>query len=572
MFPSLRPQSARLHATLLGCLWLASSQIWAFQERPRIYAIEGVKIVVSPETTIEKGSIVLRDGLIQAVGADVAIPDAAQRIAPPEGESWTVYPAFIDAAAFVALKTKKKEEKDGDPHGPHQRGPKPKADKASGMNPDVAIIRPQHKVIDAIDANSKELEKHRDLGFGIANVVAGQGLFRGRSAIISMRKGDIREILLDDTFAQVFELASSKGGGAYPRVKIGSVAAARQYVHDVIWRKTWQDRYQKDPTGLQRPPRQDGDGEMQEVLDGKTPLLFVSKDNRSYERFNDFTAEFSIKNTMVLGHGGEWADLVRLKSTSSRFLYPMILPKKPKLDKPEDAARIPLKTMQAYLGAPALPGKLQSNGVPFVMVTAGMKDTASFHENLKRVIDAGLSEADALAALTTTPAKWLGLSQRVGTLEAGKIANLLVVKDTLFKAKPDFRYIFVDGIDTKVDTKKKAKKKAGGDGIQNPVGSWQVEFSAGGQEQELTFIFKGEPGNYSGSWDDGEESMNFQSVTVSGSSITIVTPSPAGVITVEGTLDGDNYEGTADMQTPDGTVTITFTGTRLSSDPQGGQQ
>ncbi len=337
-------------------------------ERPHIYALQNLRIVTAPGQVIEKGSLVIRDGRIEAVGADISIPEDAQVIEGEEG--WTVYAAFIDAAAYIG----KKESESQAPSGLSDilaSLSKPKEPEKGAPHP-IAKVQPHTAVIDWLSLESKDLDKHRKLGFGTAQIINHAGIFRGFSTIINLRDGAVRELVLRDRFAQA--LAFERGtffGGAYPGSRMGAVAAVRQALLDAQQLHQWRNRYQDQPTAMRRPPFQDSTQPLVRLLQGEVPLLFVADNPLSYDRFADLKKEFGLGNAMVLGTCEEWRALDRVKAANMPVLLPLNFPKKPELDD-EDAIRaVSLDSMQSYLNAPATPARLAALEVPFAIVTAG---------------------------------------------------------------------------------------------------------------------------------------------------------------------------------------------------------
>ncbi len=532
---------------------------WAYQERPHIYALENVRIVVSPDRIIDKGNIVIRDGLIEAAGAGIAIPPEAERLAPEDEEQWTVYAGFIDAASHIALAEPKKDADDNE-NKDKEKG------KESGTAHDIAIIHPEKSVVEMLDLSAKNVAKHRELGFGIAHILPKKGLVRGASAILVLRDGDLRERLITPAFAQALAFETH---GSYPNSRMGAIAAARQYLYDLSWRRDWNERYEQNPTGMRRPPVAAGDEVFERVLEGETPLVLVARDYLSYPRFADLIAEFSLNNTMVLAAGDEWRDLDMVKKVAARLCYPLAMPKKPGVDKEENTGAVAMAAMQNYLAAPRVPKMMGDAGIPFAFTTAGMDKPEELLPNLKKAVDAGLSEAQAVAALTTVPAEWLGLDRIAGTVEAGKLANLVVVEDSLFAEKLKIKYVFVDGVYDKVE---KDKKPAGKNGKKGLLGEWSIAMEMQGQTQYMTWTFTGEAGSYGGFYEMGDQRADFISVSLEGDNLVIVAPTPMGNITINGSFEDGLIEAEASVNTGQGSMNINFTGSRPDHRAQGGQQ
>lgn len=523
-------------------LFLATcAPLWAFQERPHVYALEGVRIVVAPGEVIESGNVIIRDGLIEAVGADAAIPTDAEVLKPSnEDTQWSVYPAFIDAAAEMGLRKQNSDET---------------AATDSILAPDLAALKPHFRVADHLDPASKDFEKHRKLGFGIAHILPKDGVVRGSSSVVLLsQSAPVSKRLLTPDLAQA--LAFTPFGSGYPNSRMGAIAATRQYFYDVQHRQTWRERYAQQPTGMERPPVVAGDDAGQAVLAGEMPLFFQTRNLMSYGRLQSFRDEFKLNNLYTISHGDEWRNLDVVRSTGAKLCLSYRIPDKPAVDEDEVAKTVSLADMQAYLATKRMPAQLAAQNIPFAFTTAGLVTTDGMLGHIQQAIESGLSEEQALAALTTTPAKWLGIDAIAGTVSAGKLANLLVVEDALFTAKPKLKLMIVDGIAEKL-SKAPAAKKGSKKGL---VGTWSVTFSGMGPEQTISFVFTGSPGNYGGYWEQGDQRMAFESVTLDGTDLSIVTPTPAGTVTITGTVEGGVFEGATTIETPDGPIALNFVG------------
>jgi imidazolonepropionase-like amidohydrolase len=118
-------------------------------------------------------------------------------------------------------------------------------------------------------------------------------------------------------------------------------------------------------------------------------------------------------------------------------------PEKPKDDDPNEVPTFRELTMRDK--APSVPGLLAKAGVRFAFYSDGLESAADLKKALKKAVDAGLSRADAIRALTLNAAEVYGLAERLGTVEKGKIANVVVMKGDAFEDKTTVEYVFVDG-------------------------------------------------------------------------------------------------------------------------------
>jgi hypothetical protein len=181
------------------------------------------------------------------------------------------------------------------------------------------------------------------------------------------------------------------------------------------------------------------------------------------------------------------------------------------------------------------------------------------------MIDAGLPEEVALAALTTVPAELLGLDRMLGTLEPGKLANVVVADGPLFGEETRIREVFVDGYRHVI--KVKEKPKGDPNAVVDPRGEWSVTFETGRQSTARTWSIGGDANAYTGTAETRGGTVEFEEVTLAGNVLTLRFPAQGsrGSFEVTVIVEGDTFEGTAEM----GARSVTVKGTRTSG-PGGG--
>ena len=543
---------------MLCSVFLLTSQLHA--ERPRIYAITGVDVVQAPGRTVEDATVVLRDGLIEAVGKDIAVPADAEVITGEEG--WVVYAAFIDAASSVGLDT----QPSGGRPGGRPRGGEPQS--MPGSPHELKAVHPEQAVVDRLDAGHSSFERHRELGFAVAHVLPPSGVFRGQSAVVLVREGPASERVLKDRLAQVIAFEkSSFMARQYPSSTIGAIAAVRQTLLDAQRQKTWNERYAKDPRGMPHPEFRSSDAALAKLLAGDEPAVFVSLAGLDPLRFHGIASQFRLRAMTVARGLGDRPEY--LVDAGMPVLLPLEMPEKPDLKDPEAALDVSLDEMQAVVRAPHLPAMLNEAGVEFAFVTAGMKSPRNFPENLAAVVDGGLSPDSALAALTTVPAKLLGMDQTIGRIEPGMQANLLVVQGELFTDKPAFRHVFIDGYHEEIEPEETIGDP---NAVVDPRGRWEIVTEVMGRRGESTWTISGDRDAYKG-FSESERSGKrpFSRVDLKGNALTVVSSSPRGEMEITVVIDEDKLSGETEMESPRGSIKMTVEGRRVAG-PEGEQQ
>ena len=525
-------------------------------QRRAAWAITGATVITSPGNTIENATVVVRDGLIEAVGAGVAAPPDARLI---DGSGMTVYPGWIDAYSTIAI-----EEEEQGGRQPGQRGQIAAPGRggrggqqqlqdlelgAPGVN---ARVRSHYDVSAHIDGEDNQIGQLRDAGFTAALIVPEEGIYRGRSALIALRNAEASEIVIKSAVTQVVGFQTGGFGRGYPSSAMGVITLIRQVLLDAQRAATWESSYANDPTGIQRPEQVAELAALQPLLAGEQRVIFDASNTRTAKRALNISTEFNLQ-PIIKGNGNEYEMTEVLAEAGVAVIVPVDYPDKPTVSEDEEEnVNIALADLQRWERAPGNAAALASAGVPFAFTSDGVGDPATFVANVRKAIDAGLSEDTALAALTTTPAQMLGVDSILGTIEPGKIANLVVATAGPFDEDSEVRHVFVDGAHTEVEASSGTGRpggggRAGGDQL-DPRGTWRVTMGNGDFSQEMTWVIESQGGSYSGHVRGGDGSVVFDRVTLRGSDLTVAMTGPMGQVEVTVTIDGDQFSGDLDVQ------------------------
>ena len=390
---------------------------------PRVWAITGAKIVTAPGKTIASGTIVLRDGLIEAVGEKVAVPGDATVI---DGKGWTLYPGFIDASTRLGMPTELPKPERGDRYA-------------------VAAIQAENSAASLLKPDAAAFLPYRQAGFGAALVAPATGLIGGTSAAIVL--GDSAEpsaLTLNATVGMHAQPGAGGGFGEYPGALMGQIAATRQALADARWLAGRLDAYSKNPAGQPRPAASRALLALRPVVAEKTlPLVVRASGAREIERALALGREFGI--VPILDGGTEaYAVIEKLKVSGASVLLSLDALTPPTPPAPgADPDKPTLQALRARALAPTTAAALAKAGIPFAFSTSAPTEAL---KNVRRFVAGGLSEDAALTALTLSPAKILGIERQAGTLEAGKLGNVVAVSGaSLFDPKAKLTKVFVDG-------------------------------------------------------------------------------------------------------------------------------
>ncbi|HET7225336.1 MAG TPA: amidohydrolase family protein [Candidatus Eisenbacteria bacterium] len=403
---------------------------------PRVHAIVGARIVVSPGQVIPHGTIVMRDGLITAVGANVPVPADARVW---KGDSLTVYAGLIDPFVLPAEPPAPAGES---PFGRRGAAPSAAGAPARGAAHELACVTPETRIVGSLPLPQDQVEGLRAAGFTAAQVAPRRGVFRGQSAVIGLSSGSVNASVLREDAAQVVGIDPVPQG--YPGSLMGAIAVIRQGFIDARWYREVQALYARSPNGRPRPADNLAWEALQPVVAQKQPALFVAGDMLEVLRAGAIAREAGI-TAQVVGGGDEYKRVKEIAAAGLPVIVPVDYPDAPDVSNSDDALEIPIEELRHWDEAPGNAVALARAHVTFALTSNGLKDPKSFRANVAQAIQHGLSPDEALAAVTTVPAKLLGLGDRLGTLAPGRIANLTVTRGDLFGDKSTVREVWVDG-------------------------------------------------------------------------------------------------------------------------------
>ncbi len=511
------------------------------------YAITHVNVIQAPGRKVDMGTVIIRNGIIQHVGKNVSIPTDAIII---KADSMYLYAGFIDGYSRVGVTKPKEEtnrERPKDPGNPE---------------PEQAGITPQQDVRNFLNPSDRSLEDLRAIGFTTAQVVPYGGMLPGSGAIIQLGGSTANELVIAGNSSFYSELASANR--IYPNTIIGVMAKYRELYRQAAQAKAYESLYASNRSGLERPVSNKILEAFYPVIDKRVPVLF--KADKYLDAHRVLMLQSDLGFNVVLGDVKDCWDMIpKIKSSNAKVFLSLDLPEEKKEDvskkedgakkdekskKPADAEKEALEKRKAEFVAlhVAQASAFQKAGVGFGFSTNSAK-AKEIHPNLRRMIAAGLTEDQALAALTTTPAQLLGISDRVGSVDNGKIANLVISDKSYFNEKAKVRYVFVDGVMYKYDAKE--EKKSDGKGKKaDPAGTWSYSAETPQGNSTGTLKIKNDGGSYSGtviSSRSGQETP-LKSVSLDGNLLTYSFGFGMGgsemIIEVSVSIDGDEFEGT----------------------------
>jgi len=550
----LRPVVALAAVATFACLVYSSSR--AQRNAIDTYAITNARIVPVSGATIERGTVVIRDGLIAAVGANVAAPADARII---DGNGLTVYPGLIDSYTNLGLPEAAPSPSPGGGFGFFQAAPRPSP---SGPNSTQPVgLQPEVMVDDVVRPGGTEIETARNLGITTALTLPRSGIWMGQSALINLAGETPQQMIVRSPVAMHVSFTPLRSG--YPGSLMGVFSTLRQMLLDAQRYREAIQIYERSPRGTRRPDVDKSLASLIPVLEGRLPVVMFANSEREIARALDLSEEFKLKTIIA---GGREADKLadRLEKQSVPVLLSLNLPRRTTAALPE-ADPESLRILRERVAAQQTAGKLARARVKFAFQSGSLTNMSDLLPNVGRTIANGLSAEDALRAFTIWPAEILGVTNQLGSIETGKIANLAIVRGNLFDRGSRVTQLFIDGrpVDLRPAT------TGGGDSRPNVSGSWSLSIDFGQGAATATLNLQQEGETLRGAMQGPFVSRYISNASVSGTgevrfSVPLNVEGQTREATFTGTLSGNEIRGAVNVE---GRSPGTFTATRSGPPP-----
>jgi len=497
---------------------------------PRAFAIHGAKVFPVSSAPVENATIVVSKGLITAVGTNVTIPPDAWVI---DGKGLLVYPGLFDAFTDVALTAPPPAPSGDTPEKPRviSRGPE-----------DRPATTPWRKAADGVNATDPRMETWRAAGFTTVVAAPKGGMFPGQAAVLDLGGERPGELVVKSPVALPVSLQTSGAFRNYPSSLMGAVAYVRQMWLDTNWDTQATALYEKNPRAMERPKYDHSDAAIAEALAKHVVVLLPGNESLQIRRALRLAQEWKF-NAVI--YGGQMA--YELAPEIAAAKTPVLVDLKwPEADKDADPEKTPsLRVLRFRDRAPSAPAALEKAGVKFAFYSGGISAPKDLLPAVKKAMDAGLSADAALRALTLSPAEIFGVAPVLGSIESGKIANLVVTDGDLFDKKTKVKMVFVDGKKYEVREVLKPSEPPKG----SLTGKWQLKFSTPQGEEEATADLKTQPdGTLTGTVSSDRGAGDVFSGWVSGDKFSFminvqIEGNPTDVV-FTGTFEGNSMNGT----------------------------
>lgn len=411
----------RWSAPVVLC-WLFTSPLWAQVNAPvngpdntvqPIHAFTNAIVHVSPDEVLPDATLLVQEDRVIGVGARLRVPSGA---IVHDLQGLHIWPALVEPYGSYGV-----------PEAP-KGGDAPTAG-ARFWN------RAVHATTHADQLLVADVEKAgalRAQGFGTVITQRHDGIVRGTSAAVVLAGRSVNEDVIVPRCAAQFSFRKGSSPDNYPSSLTGSVALLRQTFYDARWYAE-QGRLEQSDAEL-------------EALNAQLalPLVFEASERNDVLRIAAIGREFGLR-FVVKGNGDEYARLNEVAATGQPLILPLTLPEAYDVEDPFEALEVSTAQLKHWELAPGNTARLSAAGVTFAFTTQGLKEPGELWSNLRRMVLAGLDSTAAIAAITTHPAAMFGLSDRVGALRKGMLANFIITSDHLLARKNTIHETWVAG-------------------------------------------------------------------------------------------------------------------------------
>ena len=438
------------------------------------YAIEDARIVTVSGRVIDRGTVIVRGGIIRAVGAGIAIPAGAWVI---DGAGLTVYPGLINGLSSVAMSAEDAPPEPSGPQGRGGRGAGPTQGAPPSMGPeDRPATYTWVSAANRLEPDDDQLAEWRAAGFTTVVTAPTRGFFSGAAAAINLAGERPRQMVLKPSVAHRVNLRGGPGHRGYPSSVAGAFAYLKQFMIDANYYAGTKARYEADPRGAERPEYDLTLEAADDIRTGRTPVLFPGSSTTELLRALRTTREMGV-TPILYGVQSGYAMAAELAAAGAPVLVDVDWPKADPDADPE--ADVALSVLRHRLLAPTTPAALGRAGAPFAFYA---DDPGDLIEGARTAVEAGLPHDEAVRALTLSPAEIFGVDDRVGSIEEGKIANLTVTRGDLLAEGSSVQMVFIDGQMFEIDDD--AMADGDGDGGRGRRGGRGGGGGGGGSQDE----------------------------------------------------------------------------------------
>ncbi|TVP75132.1 MAG: hypothetical protein EA352_08990 [Gemmatimonadales bacterium] len=548
---------ARLGLPLLVFLALTTSPAdgqWTETPGPGTWALQDVTVNHADGTVEEGVTLVVRDGVIQAMGVDAEVPAGARRVSWDEG-TLRELPGLVDAQGNGSMDWPEASREGVSPFNPTR---------------EVQRFTPHRSAADFLADAGPDFSSQREAGVVASVILPPPGIMTGQASLVLHRVDarTPRELILQSSLGVVTAFQGAQG--AYPGTLMAQQAFLRQMFEDARHYTAHSGGSGATAPRGMATGTHDADLELlNQMMDGQVRTLFRVNGAEDIRRVLALVDEYGLDVTLV---GGREAGL--LADELARRGIPVwlnaYLPNPDEWDPEDDEAELSpaaFRERERLLRAWQTPAQLAEAGVDFVFTSGGSGGGSNMLAGVRRAIEWGLDEEVALRALTSGPAGAFGLDH-LARIEAGGAATFIVTDGPLLEEGRGIAWTFVNGqVEEGRTPRASGDEPEEGDGVDPAVaqeldGRWEGSAVAQGQSIPVTVVFRWDGTELTGEADfaeEGSESLDDIRTTEDGVTFRMASPQFQGAaMDFSATLDGDRMTGSATILIPQGQFDLDF--------------
>jgi imidazolonepropionase-like amidohydrolase len=402
--------------------------------REHCYAFTHATIIKDGATTLSDATLVIRDGFIVGAGTGLAIPKDAVVI---DCSGKYIYPSFIDLYSDYGMPVPERGAGRGANPFDFFRLPAQIESNTKGAYNWNQAVHPETDASRLFTSDESRAKPLRDVGFGTVLSHVKDGIARGTGVVVTLTDENENFAIVKQHASAHYSLSKGASTQSYPSSLMGSIALLRQTYLDAEW-------YKSD--GYKSQPAHEGTNlSLQAFNEEQTlPQVFEGDDKWQDLHGDRIGKEFGVQYIIKAGEN-EYQRIADIAATKAAYIVPVDFPQAMDVEDPDNARFVSLADMKQWELAPTNPGAFEKAGINFCLTAADLRDQKQFLANVRKAFDYGLTEAKALEALTKTPATLIGVYDKVGSLDAGKLANFLITTGPVFSEKTNIAENWVRG-------------------------------------------------------------------------------------------------------------------------------
>ena len=468
--------------------------------RENYIAFTHATIVKDSKTILQDATLIIKEGKIISVGNNIALPKEAATI---DCKGKYIYPSFIDLVSDYGITLTQQPQRTRDFYRAQfvsdTRG-------AYDWNQAIHPETDASKFFTVNDAKAKDL---RGIGFGVVLSHLQDGIARGTATLVTLNNERENFDMLKDKAAAFYSFNKGSSTQDYPTSLMGSIALIRQTYLDAQW-------YKNLPATDKEKSTSEGTNLSIEAWNNNQtlPQIFDAGDKWNILRAKKIADEFGVQYIYKAG-GNEYQRMTEMIASKANFILPVNFPNAIDVSDANATRLVALSVMKHWEMAPLEPGLFDKAGLNFALTASGTAAT-EFLPNLRKAIENGLTAEKALDALTKVPATLIGAYDKVGSLEAGKLADFIITTGPVFDEKTILLQNWIQGKSFLLTD----------NGWNDYRGNYKLSIKQNNNNKQYDVAVEGKPGKLSAKIKAGTDTADLQ-LSISSNTVNLQWPNKA---------------------------------------------